>query len=424
VTAAAGEPKETAMEFRLPELGEGVYEAELVAWLVKPGQVVKRGQGLMEVLTDKASMEVPSPFHGTIAELRAEPGQKVKIGEVALTYTSTAQSDGAPEAREERKAAEASRAPARRGELTRSRERTMPSSSASVQAAPSVRHLARKLGVDLTLIHGTGPGGRILIEDLSSQVKPVNGEVKPPAPAAYYGVAGTRVKFQGVRRKIAEHLVHAKHTIPHYTYVDECDVSELVRLRESLRDTFQQAGVKLTYLAFFVKAAAAALKEVPIVNATLDENAGEIVLHEHYHLGVAVSTPQGLMVPVIHDADGKTVADLAQEIERLSAEARAGKIRLEDLRGGTFTVTSVGNIGGLFSTPVINSPEVAILGVGKIVKRPVFDDGGHVRPADILYLSLSFDHRVVDGAIGAAFGNALCRRLRNPAALLLPEHLL
>jgi 2-oxoisovalerate dehydrogenase E2 component (dihydrolipoyl transacylase) len=247
---------------------------------------------------------------------------------------------------------------------------------------------------------------------------------RPPAePRPDYGRPGTRIKLQGLRRKIAEHMAMAKRTIPHYSYVDECDVTELVRLRANLRDTYARAGVKLTYLAFFVKAVTAALKEVPLVNASLDEDGGEIVLHDRYHIGIAVATPAGLIVPVVRDADRKDLGAIAREVERLSGEARAGKARLDDLRGGTFTVTSVGNIGGLFSTPVINHPEVAILGIGKVVKRPVFDDAGRVRPADLVYLSLSFDHRVVDGAVGAAFANAIIKQLQNPAALLLPAQL-
>jgi pyruvate dehydrogenase E2 component (dihydrolipoamide acetyltransferase)/2-oxoisovalerate dehydrogenase E2 component (dihydrolipoyl transacylase) len=287
-----------------------------------------------------------------------------------------------------------------------------------------VRYLARKLGVDLGQIQGSGPGGRVLIEDLSAQVRPATAEAARPAePKPDYGEPGTRVKLQGIRRTIAEHMVRAKHTIPHYSYVDECDVTELVRLRESLRETYARAGIKLTYLAFFVKAAVGALKAVPLVNASLDDAAGEIVLHDRYHIGIAVATPAGLLVPVVRDADRKDLGQIARDVERLSAEARAGRARREDLRGGTFTVTSIGNVGGLISTPVINHPEVAILGVGKVVKRPVFDAAGAVRPAEIVYLSLSFDHRVLDGAIGAAFGNALIRRLQNPATLLLPDNL-
>jgi pyruvate dehydrogenase E2 component (dihydrolipoamide acetyltransferase)/2-oxoisovalerate dehydrogenase E2 component (dihydrolipoyl transacylase) len=290
-----------------------------------------------------------------------------------------------------------------------------------VKAAPSVRHLARKLGIDLGTVHGSGPEGRVLLEDLAPRIQAT-------APAAAeapvdYGKPGTRIKMQGLRRSIAQHMVLAKRTIPHYSYIDECDVTELVRLRDSLRDPYARAGVRLTYLAFFVKAVVAALKEVPIVNASLDEKSDEIVLHDRYHIGIAVATPSGLVVPVIKDADRKDLGDIAREIERLSVAARSGKSRREDLLGGTFTVTSVGNLGGLISTPIINHPEVAILGVGKVVKRPVYDAAGQIRPADIVYLSLSFDHRVVDGAVGAAFANVILRQLQNPAALLLPARL-
>jgi pyruvate dehydrogenase E2 component (dihydrolipoamide acetyltransferase)/2-oxoisovalerate dehydrogenase E2 component (dihydrolipoyl transacylase) len=205
--------------------------------------------------------------------------------------------------------------------------------------------------------------------------------------------------------------------------MDECDVTDLVRLRDSLRDVYTKAGVRLTYLAFIVKAVTAALKEVPIVNASLDDAAGEIVLHDHYHIGIAVATPNGLVVPVLRDADQKDITQIAREVERLSTAARAGKLQLDEVRGSTFTITSIGGIGGLISTPIINHPEVGILGIGKVVKRPTYDAAGNIRPADLVYLSFSFDHRVVDGAVGAVFGNAVVRRLQNPAALLLPEAL-
>jgi len=415
------------MEFRLPELGEGVYEAELVGWLVKAGDAVKRGQGLMEVMTDKATMEVPSPFAGTVTALEAKPGQQIKVGEVVLTYTAAGQAKA--EAGDGRKDDAATRRP---GDAAT--EKAMVSSGNSdrkavaasqVKAAPSVRYLARKLGIDLGQVRGSGPGGRVLIDDLTGQVAPAETPKRPARPEARpdYGTPGTRVKLQGLRRIIADRMVRSKHTIPHYTYVDECDVSDLVRLRDALRPSYEPAGVKLTYLAFFVKAVTAALKEVPVVNASLDEEAGEIVLHDRYHIGIAVATPGGLMVPVVRDADRKDLTQIARDIERLGTEARAGKARVDDLRGSTFTVTSVGNIGGLFSTPVINYPEVGILGVGKVVKRPVYDAAGNLRPADVVYLSLSFDHRVVDGAVGAVFSNAVIRQLQTPAALLLPGKL-
>ncbi len=410
------------MDFKVPELGEGVYEAELVAWQVKPGDTVQRGQTLMEVLTDKATMEVPSPFAGTVVGLKATPGKPIQVGDVVLAYTPAGQEEPAPRPPESQ--------PAASDNGNGSAGRLMAPLPATLRAAPSVRQLARKLGIDLTRVHGSGPQGRILVDDVSRLVQtPAAGspvpeaKAPPPEPRFDYGRPGTRVQLHGLRRKIAERMVRSKTTIPHYSYIDECDVTDLVRLRESLRAAYAEAGVKLTYLAFFVKAVALALKEVPIVNASLDEPAEEIVLHDRYHVGVAVATPAGLIVPVVHDADRKDVGTIAREVERLGAEARAGKSKLDDLRGGTFTVTSIGSVGGLISTPVINPPEVGILGVGKVVKRPVFDAAGNVRPADMVYLSFSFDHRVLDGAVGAVFGNAVIRRLQNPALLLLPEKL-
>jgi pyruvate dehydrogenase E2 component (dihydrolipoamide acetyltransferase)/2-oxoisovalerate dehydrogenase E2 component (dihydrolipoyl transacylase) len=280
--------------------------------------------------------------------------------------------------------------------------------------------MARKLGIDIAAVRGSGPEGRILVEDLTRRLQPADAKPQAAEPIDY-GKPGTRIKFQGVRRKIAEHLVHAKHAIPHYTYVDECDVTDLVRLREALKEPFAKQGVRITYLPFLVKAVARALADVPIVNASLDETAGEVVLHDRYHIGMAVATPSGLMVPVVRDADRLSLIEIARTIERLSADARTGRSKLDDLRGGTFTVTSIGNIGGLIATPIIHYPQAGILGVGRIVKRPVFDTHGQIRAADMVYLSLTFDHRVLDGAVGAAFGNALIRRLTNPAALLISE---
>jgi pyruvate/2-oxoglutarate dehydrogenase complex dihydrolipoamide acyltransferase (E2) component len=284
--------------------------------------------------------------------------------------------------------------------------------------------MARQLNIDLRQVRGSGPGGRVLLDDLVAHIpRDGRGPAAPEAPVLEVGTAGTRSRLTGLRRTIAERLAQATRSIPHYSYVDECDVTELVRLREELKPTLAAAGLKLTYLPFFVKAAVAALKQVPLVNASLDEQAGEIVLHDQYHIGFAVAAPAGLLVPVIRHADRKNLVELAREIERLSAEARAGRAQREDLRGGTFTITSIGNIGGLISTPIINPPEVGILGIGRIVRRPVFDESGNVVPADVVYLSCSFDHRVVDGAVGALFVNALIRQLQRPAALLLPEPL-
>jgi pyruvate dehydrogenase E2 component (dihydrolipoamide acetyltransferase)/2-oxoisovalerate dehydrogenase E2 component (dihydrolipoyl transacylase) len=439
------------MDFKLPELGEGIYEAELIRWLVKPGQSVRGGQGLMEVMTDKATMEVPSPFSGTIESLAAEEGRQLKVGEVVLTYFKAdrktegergRKGDGAKEAEQESRRGDgvAQVAQASDGKQQKAKKekalseanggpRTSDRKAVGMQpkASPSVRLMARNLGIDLNRLHGSGPGGRILIEDLSSQVKASIANEEPiqskePHPTQDYGKPGTRIKLQGIRRMMADHMTRAKQLIPHAAYVDECDVTELVKLRESLREPFAKSGIKLTYLPFFVKAVTAALGEIPIVNSSLDDQ-GEIILHDHCHIGVATATAAGLIVPVVHDADMKDLPAIARELDRLASDAKSGKSRLEDLKGGTFTITSIGGYGGLISTPIVNHPQTAILGLGKIIKRPVYDTAGNLRPADLLYLSLSFDHRVLDGAMAAAFCNAVIRRLQSPAALLLPDKL-
>jgi 2-oxoisovalerate dehydrogenase E2 component (dihydrolipoyl transacylase) len=399
------------MDFMLPELGEGVYEAEMTRWLVGVGDSVAPSQGLLEVLTDKATMEVPSPFSGVIQELNVEPGAQLRIGELILRYDPL----GKPAAVAEKPSSNGDSAPTSAPPVA-----TAPANGpgdVAIKAAPAVRQMARKLGVDLGAIRGTGPDGRILIADLGA-IAPT--PAKPPKPAATptdFGTPGTRIKLQGVRRKIAEHMVRAKTTIPHYTYVDECDVSELVRARVALRDAFAARGVKLTYLAFVAKAVARALAEVPMVNAYFDEKSEELVLAEEVDLGIAVAAASGLVVPVIRDVAGRSLFEVAADIQRVSEEARSGKTRLEDLKGGGFTITSIGNIGGLFATPIINAPQVGILGIGKIVRRPIFDAQERVVPADMMYLSMSFDHRVLDGAIGATFGNAVMKWLGRPLEL-------
>jgi pyruvate dehydrogenase E2 component (dihydrolipoamide acetyltransferase)/2-oxoisovalerate dehydrogenase E2 component (dihydrolipoyl transacylase) len=413
------------MDFRLPELGEGIYEAELINWLVKPGVSVRPGQSLMEVMTDKATMEVPSPFVGTIKTLQAQPGEIMKVGQPVLEYEGK-QAAGEPPPPEETRPPQA-HAPAPAVALAAPTGSNGPSAATAlaplaVRAAPSVRLLARKLGMDLARVHGTGPEGRILIEDLTPHL--AAGRPKPAfEPRYHYGTPGTRLKLHGLRRKIAEHMVQAKRVIPHATYVDECEVTELIKLRDSLKDEFAQGGIKLTYLSFFIKAVVQALKEVPVVNASFDEAANDIVLHDRYHIGIAVATAHGLLVPVLHHADRMDLVQIAREVDRLTTAARTNKLKIEDLRDGTFTITSFGGLGGLLASPIINHPEVAILGIGKIIRRPVYDAAGNLRPADLVYLSHALDHRVFDGAVAAAFCNAVIRRIQHPASLLLPERL-
>lgn len=403
-------------DFPLPPMGEGLYEVELVRWLVKPGDSVQRGQALMEVLSDKATMEVPAPFAGRIAETVAAAGTKIKVGEVVLKYEA---GDAASRPRE----GSGESPPAAEVRLQHPAVAASPKTTSAV-AAPSVRHLARKFNIDLSRVRGSGPGGRILLDDLAPLLKPpkaaTNGSARMAEQFQFdFGRAGTRAKLAGMRKKIAEKMVLSTRSIPHYSYIDECDFTEVVRLRQQLSEHFYRSNLKLTYLAFIVKAVTRALKEVPVVNATFDEEADEVTLHDRYHVGIAVAAPHGLLVPVIKDADRRDLAGIAREIERLSDDARAGRAKIDDIRGSTFTVTSIGSIGGLISTPIVNHPEVGILGIGKVVKRPVYDDRGDLQPRDIGYLSFSFDHRIVDGAIGAVFGNAVKRHLEKPATLLM-----
>jgi len=405
------------MEFCLPELGEGIVEAELVQWMVTPGDKVVCGQNVAEVMTDKAAVELPSPFTGTIETLLAEPGKQIKVGDSMLTYNVADET------------------------TRRSRRRpTDTGSSPATVAAPSVRRMARQLGVDLSTILGSGPNGRVLIDDLAGAVNrthvpspTLEGQSKQsvseqPTPEKFAPEKftpemrlGSRVPIRGLRRTIAQRMTRAVQTIPHFSYIDEVDVTDLVRMRESLREPFAKEGIKLTYLPFFAKATVAALQAVPRVNASIDTEADEIVMHDQYHLGIATDTPDGLTVPVLRDVDKKDLRQIASEIGELTKAAREGKATADQFRGSTFTITSTGGIGGLISTPIINEPAVGILGIGKIVKRPRYDDAGNIRAADIVYLSFSFDHRVVDGADGARFANALIERLSNPASMLLPE---
>ncbi|MCU0962565.1 MAG: 2-oxo acid dehydrogenase subunit E2 [Pirellulaceae bacterium] len=415
------------MDFRVPALGEGVYEAELVEWRVQPGDCIAPGQPLAEVMTDKAVMELPAPFAGTIERLSVSAGQKVEVGQMLLQYAPDTHAiarggrgDASTTELVRRRAAGATATEVRRG----TRRDPAHRSRHVVPAAPVVRRLAKALGIDLREVPASGPAGRVLIDDLGAflrtwQQPPPGASTRPRrGAAADLGVPGQRIKLVGLRRAIARHMVTAKQTIPHYSYIDECNVTELVALRNELKRPLYAEQVKLTSLPFYVKAVVAALKRVPMVNASLDESTGEIVLHDVYHIGIATATSRGLVVPVIRDADRRELADIAREIERLIRGAQAGRLTRDELRGSTFTISSVGNIGGLISTPIIHHPEVGIVAIGKVFRRPVFSDTGDVVPAHMVYLSFSFDHRVVDGSVGAIFGNTVIEHLEHPRRLL------
>ncbi len=392
-------------DVKLPDIGEGVAEGEIVRWLVQAGESVREDQPLVEVMTDKATVEIPSPRTGVIAALHAEAGQIVPVGTVIV---SIATSGGHAAA-----SASATTAAHAQAGATATTTAAPPTTSppaaegARVQALPAVRQLAKKLGVDLAAVRGSGPDGRITSEDVE---RVAAGGAATPAPAS--PTAGQRVPLRGLRRKIAEHMQHSMHTAAHFTFVAECDFTALVAHRERLKPRAEAAGVKLTYLAYVARALAEPLQAFPYLNASLDDAAGEIVLHPALHLGIATHTPEGLTVPVIHDAGQQGLFTLAREIARLADAARDHKLKVEEVHGGTFTVTSTGTHGGVLATPILHHPQVAILGLHAITKKPaVVNDRIEIR--QLGNLSLSLDHRVVDGAVGADFLYALIARLEH-----------
>jgi len=368
-------------ELRLPDIGEGVAEGEIVRWLVDEGTKVKEDDLLVEILTDKAAMEMPSPVSGILAKIVAQPGQVVQVGEVlAIIEVASGESPGD----------------------------SKPSSpGGDVLATPVVRKMARDLGVDLSTVSGTGPEGRVTEEDVRGAARlrreGFGGQAPGPTPAGPRADE-ERIPFRGKRRMAAKKMVLSKSTVPHALLVDEADATNLLAMREALREIGAKEGVRITILPFLVQAVVTALRAHPAMNASLDESRGEIVRKKRYDIGMAVDSEDGLVVPVIRDAGGKTIVELAREIERLAEGARNATLPLSDLSGSTFTVTSIGSIGGLFSYPVINVPEAAILGVHKIVKRPVVREGTVVS-RDMMYLSLSFDHRLIDGGTATRFMN-------------------
>jgi len=365
------------IELKLPDVGEGIAEGEIVRWLVAEGAAVKEDDLLVEILTDKANIELPSPVSGTFLKILAQPGQVVKVGEpIALIEPTAGKAAGA---------------------------------GGEVLATPVVRKLAKDLGLELGAVRGSGPAGRITEEDVRRAAAP---KMQAGIPAE--SASEERIPFRGKRRMIARKLVAAKTRVPHALLVDEADVSGLLAERAKMREIGEREGVRITILPFLMKAVAGALRRHPALNASLDEERGEIVLKKKVDVGMAVDAEDGLVVPVVRDADAKSVIELAREIERLSALAREGTLAPGDQTGGTFTISSVGSIGGLFSYPVINVPEAAILAAHKIVTRPVVRDG-EIVPREMIYLSLSFDHRIVDGGEATRFLNEVVRRIEASA---------
>ncbi|HEY6104761.1 MAG TPA: dihydrolipoamide acetyltransferase family protein, partial [Anaeromyxobacteraceae bacterium] len=397
-----------AFQLILPDIGEGVVEAEVQRWFVKPGDEVVEDQPLVEVMTDKATVTIPSPRRGRVTKLFCKEGEVAKVHAPLLEMEVEAVA-GAGDQRPAAASARPSSAPAAQTSTPTSTATAMATPGRKALATPAVRAAARQMGVDINAVAGTGPGGRVTREDLARGEGNGHGaaawvEPAPARPAAPAGPAPAeeRIPLRGVRRRIAEKMALSKRTAAHFTFVDQVDVTELVRAKEKIAAAAGEEGVRVTFLPFVVKAVVAALKKFPQLNASLDEERQEIVVKRHYDVGIASATEGGLLVPVVRGADRLSLLDLAREIERLSQDSKAGKARPEDQGGSTFTVTSLGALGGLFATPVINYPEVAILGIHAIRPTPVARDG-QVAIRDVMYVSLTSDHRVVDGHVAAAF---------------------
>jgi pyruvate dehydrogenase E2 component (dihydrolipoamide acetyltransferase) len=464
-------------DFKIPELGENVTSGDVVRVLVNPGDVIAKDQPVVELETDKATIEVPSTIGGTVTEIKVKKGDKVKVGQTVLTVaeaaekaagTPTPQPAGAPEegglsqkvpgqeaaaaageagaavrgraeqdqGTVEAAASEETPAKQKRGEvvdISRGTRAPAPAAAApepayegpAAAAAPSVRRLARELGVDIGRVSGSGPGGRVSPEDVQAFVRGAmaGGQAGAPGAAAPLPDASKwgeieRKPTSNIRRKTAEHLTHAWQTIPHVTQHDRADITRTEALRKQYGARAEQAGGKLTMTAVALKIAAGALRAFPQFNASLDASRNEIVYRKSIHIGVAVDTERGLLVPVIRDVDRKGIVELSVELAKASEKARAGKLSLDEMQGGGFTITNLGGIGGTAFTPIVNWPEVAILGISRGDLEPRWD-GQQFQPRLMLPLSLSYDHRVIDGADAARFLRWVAEAFEQPFVLSL-----
>ena len=420
--------------FKLPDLGEGTVEAEIVNWRVQPGDTVAEDDVLVEVMTEKAAVEVPAPVSGRVLSTTGAPGDKVPVGaELIVLETeprAAAQTPPAPAARSAPLAASGSATPAM---TSAGGNGAAPAGARTerVATSPAIRRRAHEAGIDLRQIAGSGPNGRIVPKDLEAYVArrapqptPLRAAPKavPAARAAEPRVAPSgateEIKVIGLRRLIAQRMSEAKRNIPHFAYVEELDVTELESLRRHLNSRLAQGAPSLTYLPFLALALVRVLRDFPQCNAHYDAERGVIVRHRSVHLGVATQTPDGLKVPVVHDAQALTLWDLAAEMRRVSEAARTNKAKREELTGSTITITSLGKLGGIASTPIINAPEVAIIGVNRAIERPVVVDGA-IAIRRTMNLSSSFDHRFVDGYDAAAMIQALKECLEHPATIFI-----
>ena len=427
-------------ELKFADIGEGIHEGEILKWHVKPGDSVKSEDIVVEVMTEKVNVEITSPVSGTVKELGKNEGDVINVGEILITFdetssptkdsTATTQSSVASKAQEKEKLSEKDDSlftPSQpfvvSGTLGTKKSKDLKIINERPLAAPAVRKKARELGIDLRSVQGSGSGGRISHSDLEIYSQSTSSAVPskqfvPTSIKDFVHGGVERVPLRGLRRAISQSMRRSKDHAAHFMYTDEVDMSSLIQLRTQAKSIGEEKGVKLTYLPFIIKGVISALKKFPYLNSSLDEEKEEIVLKKFFNIGVAVATEEGLIVPVVKHADQKDIWQLAFEVNDLANRARTKKLKLDDMQDGTFTITSIGGIGGLSATPVINYPEVGILGVMKIKDTPVVVEG-EIKIKPMMNLCLSLDHRVVDGATGALFMNELIKYLENPALVFI-----
>jgi 2-oxoisovalerate dehydrogenase E2 component (dihydrolipoyl transacylase) len=424
-------------EFKLPDLGEGVAEGEIVKWLVNEGDPIKEDQPMVEVMTDKATVQIPSPTTGKVGRIMTKEGQTVKVGDILVTF------DGESESTEPQR--KDTNSPTASSSGVPQKIDPIKITGIGVAATPATRKLARDLNVSLETILGSGPGGRITEDDIRKASKGSNQNtiisdrpiLQPTTEQSQTPFVGTQsistsytasaqsknggeehFPIHGIRKRVAEKMSRSVHTAATVTHIDEVDFTQLIALREKAKPFAESQNVKLTFLPFIMKAAVSSLKEFPYFNSSIDDDKQEIIVKHYYNIGFAADTPNGLIVPVVKSVDKKSIFEIARELGDLSEKARVGKIALDEIQGGTFTITNIGTLGGMISTPIINSPEVAILGVHKIQKKPVVRND-QIVIRDISFVSLSFDHRIVDGADAARFTTKLISILENPGLLMM-----
>jgi len=426
----------TRYVFKMPDLGEGTVEAEVVAWHIKVGDMVQEDQVMAEVMTDKAAVEVPAPVTGRVVTINGQPGDMVRVGSELVVFETESSEDLVIAPAPTPSPALRATSPADAGEVRKpepapglrpaaaAAEAEVKSETGRVKASPATRRKAREAGIDLRQVAGSGPTGRITPRDFDAALNGAASSRQHGGPAAAPSLLRPRtgaeeIKVIGVRRVIAQRMTDAARTIPHFSYVEEVDVTDLESLRVHLNAKAPRGTPALTYLPFLAAALARVLEEFPQCNAHYDAERNVLIRHHPVHLGVATQTPDGLKVPVVRHAEARSLWELSDEIRRVSEAAKTGKASREELTGSTITITSLGRLGGIVSTPIINAPEMGIIGVNKAIDRPVVLNGA-VAIRRIMNLSSSFDHRFVDGYDAAAMILALKDRLEHPATIFIP----